>query len=143
MKIEASTIEEYFKKAGERELDLREADKLIRKYAPHCKPTLYQGMGGGAGLGYGMMSYQSRSMKTPGEWPIIGLANQKNYMAIYACAVIDGKYVAERYADRLGKVSVGKSCIRFKRFGDLDLTNLAEMLEGLDAHYQSGKLLFG
>lgn len=39
-----------------------------------------------------------------------------------------GDYLAERYADRLGKVSVGKSCVRFKRKSDLDLGVLRELL---------------
>jgi hypothetical protein len=38
-----------------------------------------------------------------------------------------GHQLAERYQDRLHKASIGKSCIRFKRPGDLD----QEVLEGL------------
>ena len=39
-----------------------------------------------------------------------------------------GKYVAEKHADRLGKASVGKSCIRFKRLEDVNLDAMAEVL---------------
>lgn len=142
MKTEASTFDEYFTKSGEREPILRTIDELIRENAPHCPRELFQGMGGGAAIGYGMMPYQSSSMKEPGQWPIIALANQKNYMAIYACATVDGKYVAEEYADQLGKVNVGRSCIRFKKLEDLNIDGLTEMLHQLDAHYVSGKQLF-
>jgi hypothetical protein len=143
MKVEASTFDEYFLKAGEREPTLRTIDKLIRENAPHCKRELFQNMGGGAAIGYGMMPYQSSAMKEPGQWPIIALANQKNYMAVYACASIDGTYVAEEYAERLGKVNVGRSCIRFKKLEDLNIDVLTDMLRQLDAHYTSGKKLFG
>ena len=36
-------------------------------------------------------------------------------------------YLAEQNADRLGKVKVGKSCIRFKRVEDIDLDVVAEL----------------
>ena len=41
---------------------------------------------------------------------------------------VDGAYLAERYADRLGKVSVGKSCVRIKRASDVDVDELREVL---------------
>jgi hypothetical protein len=37
-------------------------------------------------------------------------------------------HLAERYANRLGKVSVGKSCVRFKRTSDVELDVLRELL---------------
>jgi hypothetical protein len=44
------------------------------------------------------------------------------------CAVDKGKYIAEIYKDALGKVSVGKSCIRFKKLEDVDLKVLKKVL---------------
>lgn len=143
MKVDAKTFEEYFALAGEREPTLRAVDKLIKQAAPNLKPVLYQNMGGGAALGYGMIPYQSKSMKTPSEWPLIGLANQKHYMAIYVCAVIDGTYVAEKNADRLGKVNVGKSCIRFKRLEDLNQDVIKEIISDVAKRYDEGEKLFG
>jgi hypothetical protein len=40
----------------------------------------------------------------------------------------DGRYLAEAYRERLPKASIGKSCIRFKRLGDLDQDALADVL---------------
>jgi hypothetical protein len=45
------------------------------------------------------------------------------------CALEDWKYVAEKYKSELGKVSVGKSCIRFKKLEDLDLKGLEKVIK--------------
>ena len=143
MKIEADSFEVYFKKTGDYELELRKLDKLIREEAHDLKPKMFQNMGGGSALGYGMMPYQSSAMKEPGEWPLVALAAQKNYMAFYVCAVIDGQYVAEVNKNKLGKVNIGKSCIRFKKFDDLNLETIKEILKDLNSRYKSGEKLFG
>jgi hypothetical protein len=39
------------------------------------------------------------------------------------------KYVAERYKDALPKATIGKSCVRFKRLGDVDQGVLTKMLK--------------
>ncbi len=62
------------------------------------------------------------------SWPVVALANQKNYVSVYVCAVDHGTYIAEKYKDELGKVSVGKSCIRFKKLEDIDLPTLRKVL---------------
>lgn len=142
MKIEASTREEYFSKAGEREADLRALDAMICKSAPHLKPVLGGGMSGKM-LGYGEQKYKTKSAKEAIDWPIVMLAAQKNYMSLYVCAVQDGAYVAELYEKRLGKVSCGKSCIRFKNIQDLNLEVIHEMLAKLDERVARGEKLYG
>lgn len=62
------------------------------------------------------------------DWPIIALASQKNYISVYVCASDGKEYIAEKYKDKLGKVSVGKSCIRFKKLEDVDLNVLKEVV---------------
>lgn len=78
-------------------------------------------------IGYGEYSYTGRSGRS-GEWFIVGLAAQKNYISVFVNAAPDGAYVAERYADRLGKVKVGRSSISFKRLADIDLDILLELI---------------
>ena len=79
-------------------------------------------------LGYGTFKYKNYK-KEMIDWPIIALANQKNYISLYVCSLEGGKYVAEKYKDELGKVSVGKSCIRFKKIDDLNLKILTKVLK--------------
>jgi len=126
--IQAKTREEYFKAAEEREPLIRELDGIIQQAAPKLKPVIFGGMSG-TWLGYGMQPYQTKSMKEPGEWPVIALASQKNYVSLYVMAVENGEYMAEKYAKDLGKVSVGKSCIRFKKLEDLNLPAVTELLK--------------
>lgn len=141
MNIQADTIEEYFSKSGNHEPEMREMDKFIRQSAPHLTPVVFGGMSG-TWLGYGMHPYQTKSMKEPGEWPVVALAAQKNHIGLYIMSTEDDQYIAEKYADSFGKVSVGKSCVRFKKVDDLELSNVAKVLKRIDTQYASGKDAF-
>lgn len=96
--------------------------KFIQKSAPRLKSHFAYNM-----LGYGSFAYKNYK-KEMIDWPIVALANQKNYISLYVCAVVDREYVAEKYKDKLGKVSVGKSCIRFKKLEDLNLPEIKKVL---------------
>ena len=97
--------------------------KFIQKTAPKLKPNFLYNM-----LGYGSFTYKNYKKEVL-DWPIIALASQKNYISLYVCAVEDGEYIAEKYKGELGKVSVGKSCIRFKKLEDLDLKTLEKVIK--------------
>lgn len=142
MNIQAKTFDEYFSQTEEREPELRQLDTFIVKNAPHLKKVLFKNMGNGVAIGYGLMPYQSSAMKEPGEWPLLALANQKNYMALYICAIIDGQYVAEKHKNELGKVNIGRSCIRFKKAADLNLKVLEKIIIDLDKRYANGEKLY-
>lgn len=130
--VKATSISEYIDSIEEpRKSEILKIDAFIKKTVPKLKPVFAFNM-----LGYGMFHYKSKSGRE-GDWPIISLASQKNYISIYVCRMEDGQYVAEKYTDTLGRrVSVGKSCIRFKKVKDIDLTALKKVLlagdEGLD-----------
>ena len=134
-------LEHFFATAGRYEDDLRQLDALIREAAPHLAPTMVEGMFGKM-LGYGLVPYRTKSMKEPGEWPLLAIAAQKNYISIYACVVIDGQYIAEKYESQLGKANCGKSCIRFKRLSDINPSGLQTLLRDIDTRYQSGEKLY-
>ena len=142
MNIQAKTFDEYFSQTEDREPELRQLDAFIAKNAPHLKKVLFKNMGNGVAIGYGLMPYQSSAMKEPGEWPLVALANQKKYMALYICAIIDGQYVAEKHKQKLGKVNIGRSCIRFKKLEDLNLGTIELILKDLDKRYANGEKLY-
>ena len=96
--------------------------EVIRRAAPELEPALWGKM-----LGYGTYHYRYASGRE-GDFYVVGLANQKQYVSLYLCAAVDGAYLAETNAGRLGKVSVGKSCVRFKKLEDLDLDVVAELV---------------
>jgi len=130
----ATTPEELFALIDEpRKSEMLELHKLILKTVPKLKPKMY-----GSIIGYGEYTYKYASGRT-GEWMIIGLASQKNYISLYICAVEGKEYVAEKHKAEFPKASIGKSCIQFKKIEDIDtkaLTNLllkAEKLGGMFA----------
>ena len=59
---------------------------------------------------------------------MVALASRKAYVSLYVQCTRDGRYLAEFYAERLPKASVGKSCVRFKRLSDVDEAVLRELL---------------
>ena len=119
----ANTVEEYLDQVpSERKEIIDYLHKFIQKTAPSLKPHFAYNM-----LGYGSFPYKNYK-KEDIVWPTIALANQKNYISLYVCSVQDGKYIAETHKDELGKVSVGKSCIRFKKLEDLNLKSLEEVI---------------
>ena len=142
MQITAASREEYLEAAGPREGELRQLDAIIRKYAPALTPSL-SGVIGTPMLGYGEQPYQNTAMKEPGTWPVVALAVQKRYLSLYVSAVVDGEYVAERYASELGNVSCGKSCIRFTKVDKINLETLKKILVEVNDRYVAGEKLFG
>src|SRR3712207_5688604 len=79
-------------------------------------------------LGYGLMPYRPRSAKETTTWPLIALAAQKRHLSLYVCAVVDGAYLPEVRAERLGRVSCGKSCIRFTSLDRVDAAELSALV---------------
>lgn len=96
--------------------------ETVRAAAPELEATMWSEKI----IAYGTYHYRYASGRE-GDWFPIGLANQKGYVSLYICAADEDGYLAEQNADRLGKVSVGKSCIRFKRLEDIDLDVVAEL----------------
>lgn len=123
-KLEAKTPEEYIENLDEpRKSEVLLLHKLILKTVPKLTPYIETGM-----LGYGRFHYKSKSGRE-GDWAIIGLASQKNYISLYICATEDNEYIAEKNKSLFPKASIGKSCIRIKKTSDIDLKKLAEIFK--------------
>jgi hypothetical protein len=122
--VKAKTSKEYFKLLPEeRRKPMEFLDKFIKKTVPTMKSNFTYNM-----PGYGTFKYKNRKKEIL-SWPVIGLASQKNCISLYICAVDKGAYIAEKYKNDLGKVSVGRSCIRFKKIDDLNLKTLEKVLK--------------
>jgi Domain of unknown function (DU1801) len=134
---EPNEIAAWFGAAGAREEELRRADELIMAAAPGIDRQLVP-MGASAMLGYGLMPYKPKSAKETTMWPLIALAAQKRHLSLYVCAVVDGAYLAESRADRLGKVSCGKSCIRFTSLDTVDTDELTALVRDAVAATAAG-----
>jgi len=87
----------------------------IRKAAPDLKPGVHFGM-----LDYGLRHYKYASGRE-GDWPVVAQASQNHHFSLYFCACDKDGYLPDKNKHRLGSVSAGKSCIRFRKLEDLDL----------------------
>ena len=124
---ETDELAAWFSAAGAREGDLRRTDALIMAAAPGIDRQLVPA-GSSAMLGYGLMPYKPRSAREVTRVPLIALAAQKRHLSLYVCAVVDGAYLAEARADRLGRVSCGRSCIRFTSLDRVDTVELDRLV---------------
>lgn len=135
--VAAKSVEEYLASISEPRLsEIKEVDELIRENAPGLERHFAYNM-----LGYGRFHYKSKSGRE-GDWSVIALASQKNYISVYICVADEKGYLAERRKNQLGKVSVGKSCIRFKKLSDVDKKELASVVREAEAMFRSGKTAF-
>jgi hypothetical protein len=131
-------IDAWFAAAGEREAELRRVDALVMAAAPAIDRQLVP-VGSAAMLGYGLMPYRPKSAKETTMWPLISLAAQKRHLSLYVSAVVDGGYLAESRAERLGKVSCGKSCIRFTSLDRVDTGELSTLVRDAVAATAAGE----
>jgi Domain of unknown function (DU1801) len=132
-------IDTWFAQAGDREAELRRVDELVMAAAPGIDRQLVP-VGSGRMLGYGLMPYRPRSAKETTMWPLISLAAQKRHLSLYVSAVVDGQYLAEARAARLGKVSCGKSCIRFSSLDAVDRNELSTLVRDAVAATAAGDI---
>ncbi len=120
-------IEAWFAAAGPRADELRRVDALVREAAPDLDRRLVAA-GSGQMLGYGLLPYRPSSATETTLWPLVALAAQKRHLSLYVAAVVDGAYLAETRAERLGRVSCGRSCVRFASLDRVDAGELATLV---------------
>jgi len=106
----------------DRREDVRRLDALIREALPGAAPGA-----DGPMLGYGPYHYRYATGRE-GDAFLVSVASRKAGISLYVSSARDDGYLPEVYASRLGKVSVGRSCIRFKRLDDVHLDALRELL---------------
>ena len=134
----ASDVDAWFAAAGDRAEELRRVDALVQAAAPGIDRQLVP-VGSGQMLGYGLMPYRPRSAKETTMWPLISLAAQKRHLSLYVSAVVDGEYLAESRAAELGRVSCGKSCIRFTSLDRVDTVPLDRLVRDAVASTAEGR----
>lgn len=119
----AKTPEEYIEMIDEpRRSEVQTVYDFLKKTLPGEKPFLMGGM-----IAFIPYHYKYKSGRE-GDWAIIALANQKNYISLYVCASDGTQYVAEKYKKELPKASIGRSCIRFKQVADIDFKMLEKVI---------------
>ena len=111
--------------------DIAALDEAIAGAMPGEERVVWEGkFWGGTDqriIGYGSYHYRGRS-GAEGEWFVVGLAAQKNYLSLYVNAAEDGTYLSERFGSRLGKVKAKRANVQLKYAADVDLDVLREMV---------------
>jgi hypothetical protein len=126
-----AVVDEFIAEARPGRADLIAAvDATIR----HAAPGLAVGRDGRF-LGYGPFHYRYESGRE-GDTFVVSMMDGAQALSIYVLGAQDDQYLAEANAERLGKVSVGKSCIRVKRLKHLDLDVLAELVAEAAAQHE-------
>ncbi len=122
---DAKTPQEYINliENTSRKTEIQKLFDFIHKLIPNEKPNITSGM-----IGFGLYPYKTKTGRQ-GNWPIVMLASQKNYISIYICAADGKNYVAEKYKSDFPKASIGRSCIRFKKTDDIDLKTLEKVIK--------------
>lgn len=131
MQSKAKTVDEYIQSLpDDRKQIISDMRKVILKNLPKGFEETMQ---------YGMISYVVPHKIYPSGYhcnpkdalPFIGLASQKNHIALYHMAVYQGALhdwflgAWKKATDK--KIDMGKSCIRFKKAGDVPLNLIGEL----------------
>jgi hypothetical protein len=133
-RVDVETLEAYFAFDPKREADLHKLDALIRQAAPGLRRYLHKGTPPGEPgmrfkmIGYGKSFYRATTGEKV-EWPVVGVALQKNYISVYLAVTKRGAALTDAYAGRLGELRMGHNNFSFGRFDDLD-TAMAATLFG-------------
>lgn len=122
----------------ERRSDLKVLHAAIRKAAPRLKPHLAYN---GTMIGYGPYHYKYATGRE-GDCPIVAISSRAQGISLYVCGSRNGHAIAESARARLGQVSVGKVCIRFKRLSDLNLPVALELVREASALLDNGSTDF-
>ena len=90
-------------------------------------------MWGDAIVGFGHYHYKYASGRE-GDWFLTGFSPRKQNLTLYIMAGFDNY---DALLARLGKHSIGKSCLYVKRLADVDMPVLTELVVESVAHMQA------
>lgn len=132
MQSKATTVEQYLAELpADRQKAMTELREVVKKNLPK---------GFSEGMGYGMIGYcVPHSLYPPGyhcnpklPLPFMSIASQKNYISVYHMGVYGdndlGKWFTKEYEKlKIGKLDMGKCCIRFKKPENIPVTLIGEL----------------
>ena len=106
MTSKATTVSQYMEELPpDRRAALGQLRSLIHRIAPKTVEAMKYGL--------------------PSFGDLCALASQKHYMSLYVCE----SDILKAHHAQLGRVSCGKSCVRFKRIDDLNMSAVESMLK--------------
>ena len=141
----ATTAEEYLASLPE---DRREAVRAVRQVVLDNLPDGFE-----EGMSHGMLAWYlplERYGDTYNGEPLglAGVASQKDYISLYLLTVYgdpeEEAWFRQRYAATGKRLTMGKSCVRFKRLEEVPLDVIGETIARVDAksfiaHYEDAR----
>jgi hypothetical protein len=130
--VKADSLQGYLDFDPARKSDLLRLHDLIRTSAPALKRYFHKGTPAGeAGMrmrmiGYGKFRYAVKSGGAV-EWPVIGVALQKNYISVYVAITKADKPIVPAYTGKLGEKRVGRNNFSFERFDELQTASASSL----------------
>src|SRR6476620_3198627 len=112
---------------------MQELKGCMVRVLPACKLWFNDGKSGegktvaNPNIGYGSYTIKYADGSTR-EFYQIGLSANTAGISVYILGLEDKKYLANTYAERLGKASVTGYCIKFKTMKDIDINVLLEAI---------------
>lgn len=140
-RVTADNLAAYLNFDPARKPDLVRLHELLRSAAPDLKRYFHKGTPAGeAGMrmkmiGYGKFHYVSKSAKV--EWPVIGVALQKNYVSVYVALTKAGKPIVATYAKGLGAARVGRNNFSFEKIDDIDVRAVSSLFSEIADTYEA------
>lgn len=131
-RVEVSSLESYLDFDPGRKPHLVRLHTLIRKAAPGLRRYFHKGTPAGEPgmrmmmIGYGKFHYAIRPGKRI-EWPVIGVALQKNYISVYVAVTKQNKPIVPTYAGTLGETRTGRNNFSFERFDELNTARVSSL----------------
>jgi hypothetical protein len=131
-RVTADNLEDYYAFDRKRKSDLLRLHDLIRKAAPGLKRYFHRGTPAGeAGMrmkmiGYGKFRYAVKSGETI-EWPVIGVALQKNYISVYVAVRKNGRPIVQTCKGKLGELRSGHNNFSFEKSDDLEIDAVSSL----------------
>jgi hypothetical protein len=123
-RVDVENLQSYFDFDHQRRTDLKKLDKLVRESAPGLKRYFHRGTPAGEPgmrfkmIGYGRFRCLARFGKSV-EWPVVGVALQKNYISVYVSVAKNGVPLVQSYSGKLGELRSGRNNFSFERYEDL------------------------
>lgn len=139
MRSNAKSIEEYINALPE---DRREVIQNLRKIILDNLPEGFKET-----ISYGMIGYVVPHSIYPAGYhctpelplPFINLASQKNHIGFYHMGIYSDEKLLKWFTQsfeklKLGKLDMGKSCIRFKNINKIPFNLIGELVAKIDVN---------
>lgn len=120
-KVTDASVNEFietFANTDQKKKDSYELIRIMQEYTGF-EPRMW----GPSIIGFGVYHYKSDRSKQEGDWPLVGFSPRKAAISLYI-------YMGDNHdlLSRLGKFTMGKSCIYVKKLSDIDVEVMKEMM---------------